>query len=82
MSEWFTMDNYEGCTQDELNLLNTVWEELLNEWEADPEDRDYEQDQKNAGDWVSNSYCEGMTLDELRKAVQRRGELSRKVFGA
>lgn len=56
----FTMDNTDGFTQAELNILNRVADALVAE-------KSYER--SNAADAVNNAWCAGMTEAELRAAV-------------
>ncbi len=58
----WTMDNTEGFTQDQLDLINEVLPELI----ADGVD------QSNANDLINNAWHDGIrTADDLRKAIGR-----------
>lgn len=56
----FTLDNTDGYTPAELEILNAVHAELVAAGI----------DEKNASDMVHNAYAEGMTVEELRQAVR------------
>lgn len=63
----WTMQNTEGYTQDELDTINEAIERLQSVVSTDDID-----DEQNFNDAIANSWCEGMTADELVEAIYTR----------
>jgi len=55
MSKW-TMEDTEGFTQSELDMINSVRETLLTEFQGDPERVD---------EAITNAWQDGISPDEL-----------------
>jgi hypothetical protein len=54
----FTMDNTEGFTQENLNMMNRVFADLAQIMDG-----------RNASDKINNAWFEGITEAQLRNAV-------------
>lgn len=58
----WTMDNTDGFTQDQLDLINEVLEEMIAETGME---------KSNASDMINNAWVDGIeTADDLREALK------------